>query len=256
MLRFGRYPLTTMRTTSLLLLGIILLGFVGFAKSSRSAQNNTETPGVFPLSEGTSWTYQGIVRWSDNNSDNVSETQVTWTSQLKRVIRREHLTAAVINGFPTDLDWSDGHPQPADSLIVVPDSGDYYFVRSENAKVGLKRLGDSGDSLQDLVDPDDILLRLPLVKGKKFCGDSEQETREDDMYCWVVSSVDQISLLNVKGLEPKEYQVYEVSFRTNPDDTQLQFLPGVGLVGYSYHHHGTVADTELNLIALHPGDTK
>jgi len=75
--------------------------------------------------------------------------------------------------------------------------------------------------------------------------------RDDNMYCWVVSSVDRISLLKVKGLEPKEYQVYEVSFRTNPDDTVLQLLPGVGLISYQYHHHGSIADTELKLVAFH-----
>jgi hypothetical protein len=254
MLRFGRYSLTTMRTPPILMLAIVLLGFVGFAQSSPFAQNNTEA-GVFPLSEGTSWVYQGIVRWADNNSDKVSETQVTWTSQLKRVIRREHLTAAMINGFPTDLDWSDGHPQPADSLIVISDRGDYYLVRSDDVKVGLKRLGDSSDSLQDFLSPDNAFLRLPLVKGKKFC-DPEGMARDDGMYCWVVSSIDRISLLDVKGLEPKKYQVYEVSYRTNPDDMELQLLPGVGLIGYSYHHHGTVADTELNLIAFRLGDAK
>ena len=90
-----------------------------------------------------------------------------------------------------------------------------------------------------------------MAKGKKFCSDPEPMAREDDKYCWVVSSVDRISLLKVKGLEPRQYQVYEVSFKTNPDDTELQFLPGVGLISYQYHHHGSIADTELKLVAFH-----
>ena len=56
-----------------------------------------------------------------------------------------------------------------------------------NVKDGVKRLADSSDSLQDLIDPDDVFLQLPLAKGKKFCADSEQMTREDDEYCWVVT---------------------------------------------------------------------
>jgi hypothetical protein len=208
---------------------------------------------LFPLSEGTTWTYQGVVRWSHENSNDVSERQVTWTTQVKRVTRRQHLIAAVINGFPSDLNWSDGHPQPNDSLLLASDDGGYYVRPFGDVKDGVKRLENPSDSLQDLIDPDDLFLQLPLAKGKKFCGDTEQMAREDDEYCWVVSSVDRISLLKVKGLEPKQYEVYEVSFRTNPDDTKLQFLPGVGLIRYQYHHHGTVAETDMELVAFHSG---
>jgi hypothetical protein len=239
-----------MRVLRKLIIGMILLGFVGFAKSDLPAQN-PEPPEVFPLAEGTSWVYQGTVRWFDFSSGKAVKTRVTWTTQVKRVTRRQHLTAAVINGFPWDLDWSDGHPQPIDALLLASDDGGYYESPLENVKDGVKRLADSSDSLQDLVDPDDILLQLPLAKGKKFCGDTEQMAREDDEYCWVVNSVDRISLLKVKGLEPKQYQVYEVSFRTNPDDTELQFSPGVGLISYQYHHHGSIADTDLKLVAFH-----
>ena len=241
-----------MRTLRKLIIGMILLGFVSFAKSDLPAQN-PEAPQVFPLAEGTSRVYQGTVRWFDFSSVKAVKTRVTWTTQVKRVTRRQHLTAAVINGFPWDLDWSDGHPQPVDALFLASDDGGYYERPLENVKDGAKRLADSSDSLQDLVDPDDMLLQLPLTKGKKFSCDSDTVARDDNMYCWVVNSVDRISLLKVKGLEPRHYQVYEISFRTNPDDTELQFLPGVGLISYQYHHHGSVADTDLKLVAFHSG---
>jgi hypothetical protein len=35
---------------------------------------------------------------------------------------------------------------------------------------------------------------------------------------------------------------------TNPDDTELEFVPGIGFISYRYHHHGTVADTEMGLV--------
>jgi hypothetical protein len=239
-----------MRPLRKLIIGMILLGFVSFAKSDLPAQN-PEAPQVFPLAEGTSWVYRGTVRWFDFNSAKAAKTRVTWTTQVKRVTRHPHLTAAVINGFPWDLDWSDGELQPSDALLLASDDGGYYVTQFDDVKDGVKRLADLSDSLQDLINPDDVFLQLPLAKGKKFCSDPEQMTREDDEYCWVVSSVDRISLLKVKGLEPKQYQVYEVSFRTNPDDTELQFLPGVGLVSYQYHHHGSIADTDVKLVAFH-----
>lgn len=239
-----------MRAFRKLIAGMILLGSVTFAKGDLATQN-PEPPEVFPLSEGTSWVYQGTVRWFDFNSVKAATTRLTWTTEVKQVTRRQHLTAAVINGFPSDLDWSDGHPEPADSLLLASDDGGYYFRSFENIKDGAKRLADSNDSLQDLIDPDDVFLHLPLVKGKKFSCDPDAVARDDNMYCWVVSSVDRISLLKVKGLEAKQYRVYEVSFKTNPDDTELQFVPGVGLISYQYHHHGSIADTELKLVAFH-----
>lgn len=234
-------------------LGFFTFIFLSSLWSILHGQEVMSSSSLFPLSEGTKWTYEGVVRWSHENSNGVSERQVTWTTQVKRVTRHQHLTAAVINGFPSDLNWSAGHPQPSDSLLLASDDGAYYVRPFEDVKDGAKRLADSSDSLQDLIDPDDIFLRLPLAKGKKFCGDTEQMAREDDEYCWVVSSVDRVSLLKVKGLEPKQYEVYEVSFRTNPDDTELQFSPGVGLIRYQYHHHGTVAETDMELVAFHAG---
>jgi len=233
-----------------LTIGMILLGFVSFAQSDLPAQNS-KAPEVFPLVEGTSWVYQGTVRWYDFNSVKVAKTRVTWTTQVKRVTRHAHLTAAVINGFPWDLDWSDGDLQPSDALLLASDDGGYYVSQFDDIKDGVKRLADSNDSLQDLINPDDVFLQLPLTKGKKFSCDSDAMARDDNMYCWVVSSVDRISLLKVKGLEPKQCQVYEISFRTNPDDTELQFLPAVGLISYQYHHHGSIADTDLKLVAFH-----
>ena len=77
--------------------------------------------------------------------------------------------------------------------------------------------------------------------------------RDDDMYCWAVNSVESVSLTNVKGLAPKRYEVYEIDYRTNPDDITLQLLPGVGVIRYQYHHHGTVAETDVKLVAFHTG---
>ena len=46
--------------------------------------------------------------------------------------------------------------------------------------------------------------------------------------------------------------VFQLQYLTLPDDTTMELVPGVGLVSYQYHHHGTVADTELQLVEFHP----
>jgi hypothetical protein len=75
------------------------------------------------------------------------------------------------------------------------------------------------------------------------------------MYCWVVGSPHPAALGGVKGVAPGSRVAFEVEFRTNPDDEEFEFVSGVGITRYEYHHHGTIADTELRLAEFHPGDT-
>ena len=86
-LRFRAILQETMRVFHKLIAGMILLGSVTFAKGDLATQN-PEPPEVFPLSEGTSWVYQGTVRWFDFNSVKAATTRVTWTTEVKQVTRR------------------------------------------------------------------------------------------------------------------------------------------------------------------------
>jgi hypothetical protein len=61
-------------------------------------------------------------------------------------------------------------------------------------------------------------------------------------------------LSHVKGLTPGPRAAYEVEYDTNPDDEEFEFVDGVGITKYGYHHHGTTADTELHLIEFYPLD--
>src|SRR5260370_41655083 len=94
---------------------------------SRSTAEVSEHP--FPMLEGTHWNYQGLVRWT-HDINHVSETKVTWRAEVRRFIRHGDIRAAVVNGFPSDLDWSDGRPQPSDSLLIESD-GKFYMIANE-----------------------------------------------------------------------------------------------------------------------------
>jgi hypothetical protein len=205
----------------------------------------------FPMSKGTYWIYRGTVRWF-NGREGGATTKVTWKTEVQKVIRRGAFVAAVIKGFPSNLDWSDGDPKPGESLLIRTDKDDYYLLGADEAQEGIKTLRDSNTSVDGLLNADDLILHLPLKKGGKFC-DADSMTREDDMYCWVVSSADPASLNDVKGLPASSREAYELRYATNPDDTTYTFVPGVGIVSYEYHHHGTVADTELKLVEFHAG---
>jgi hypothetical protein len=229
-------------------LGLVLLFF---SSDSSSGQNSSLTTDAFPPSQGTYWIYRGIVRSQGPNSK-VSENKVTWKMQIKRVIRRPNVTAFVINGFPSDLDWSDGTAEPQDSLVIQTQDNKLYRIEIQALPDTLRRLGDPHDDLAGVLNDNDLFLKLPLHKGDKFC-EAESMTRNDGMYCWVVESVRSASFKAVKGLPSFQRKAFTVSYRTLPDDSEFDFVPGLGITGYGYHHHGTVAETEVRLVEFHPG---
>jgi len=203
------------------------------------------------MNEGASWVYRGIVRWYDMQSQRTVTTKVTSRSEVIRVIRRNGLEATVIKGFPADFNWSEGHA-PANSWLFVrtEDNELHWFTYDREIEQRLRRLDNPQDFLQGMLTDDDLLMRLPPKKGMKFC-DEEAKARPDDLYCWVVASEREVTLNDVRGLEPAKHTAFLLKYVTNPDDTELEFVPGVGFISYRYHHHGTVADTEMSLVEYH-----
>lgn len=185
-------------------------------------------------------------------SNEVSETRVTWKTEVLQLITRNGLSAAVIRGFPSDLNWSDGHPNPQDTVLIRSAQDKFYLISSENAADALRRLNDPNDSLADLFSDDNLFLGLPIKAGSEFC-DAEGMARPDGMYCWVVGAPKRISLAGIEGTRAHEAIAYTIEYRTAPDSSGFVFEPGIGIVRYEYHHHGTVADTVLRLIEFHPG---
>jgi hypothetical protein len=231
------------------LFGLLLLSCVTGTLCGRA---NEESAEPFPMSAGTYWVYGGIVRWT-TRANKSSETKVEWKTQVRQTLEHGRYAAAVINGFPSQLNWSTGKQQPEDSLLIRSPSDKFYWISPEQTKSALGRFENQQDSLQSLLQDDDLFLQLPLTKGKKFC-DPEEMNRDDDMYCWMVESAERVSL-NVAGVSRADCLSYKIRYVTNPDDIEYEFVPGIGLTSYAYHHHGTIADTELALLEFHPASS-
>lgn len=57
------------------------------------------------------------------------------------------------------------------------------------------------------------------------------------------------ALKNIKGRQSeKEGVKYLLARRTGPDHTFIEFMPGVGILRYTYGHHGTGAEADLRLV--------
>jgi len=203
----------------------------------------------FPLKEGAYWIYKGNVRWTVINSSEVAEQEITWKMEVKRVIQRNDIFGYEMLGAPWDLAWYEQGKEPSEYGIIQA-GGNFYRTSIE----AVRRLEDENDFLGDLVNEYDIFLDVPLISGKKFC-DLDSLTRSDGMYCWVVGDAIQGNVKDIKGLASSdalfEFPIYN---GTNPDHSIMHFIPGVGISGYEYHHHGTVSDVEVRLIKCYSGE--
>jgi hypothetical protein len=214
------------------------------------AQNPDTPREFFPLTAGTYWVYKGTVRWDDPESDKPGSAEVTWKMTVDKVIRKKGLTAAIMTGFPADLDWSAGAAEPKPWLILEDEKRQVYY-ENLGPDFDLSKIGGEDQDLEKFLVEDNFFFQWPLRAGAKFC-DAEGKNRKDNLYCWVVVEAATAKLGSVKGAPAAEQLVFRLQYLTLPDDTVMEVVPGLGLLSYKYHHHGSVADTELQLVEFHP----
>ncbi|MGO9591327.1 MAG: hypothetical protein ACLP3K_14930 [Candidatus Acidiferrales bacterium] len=234
---------------NILLVALLLALFAG------SARGQDKTADDFPLTPGTYWVYQGTVRYWVKGLENGRIAHVTWTTSVTRAIHPEGLTIAVVKGMPGDLDWSEGNATPKLSIVIRTQDAKFYLLEGDEAKSAVAELDNLHYSWEQVPIDDDWFLQLPLAEGKKFC-DADGMKSDDGLDCWVTSPAHPMSLTSVKGIQPGKRVGYRVEYATLPDDMEFDFVPGIGMVTYEYHHHGTTADTELHLLEFHDGGAK
>jgi hypothetical protein len=214
------------------------------------ASRQKQQRGGFPMQKGYCWVYRGGATWVEIGSSAVRETTLTWRMEVTEVIERRHVRAAVLDGFPADLNWFSTGQERKVYLLVEIGTGAYYLVAEPRAEDVRARLMDTGDPLQGLVGSGELFLELPLVEGKVF-GEVEQITRQDGLYCWVVDGESKKDLSEIEGITDSEpIPEYILSYQTLADHTVINFVPGIGITRYQYHHHGSVAEVDLSLTEI------
>jgi|HubBroStandDraft_4_1064222.scaffolds.fasta_scaffold49537_2 hypothetical protein len=215
-----------------------------------TAQQPSSTQQFLPLTPGTWWLYRGTVTWADAQTEKEVQANVTLKMTVEKVIQKPEFTIAVLSGFPRDLDWATGEVAAMPWLLIETKRHEIYY-NSPPPDFDYAKLEKDAASLDKLLSEDNLLFRWPLKKGMKF-GDAESVRRDDDHYCWVVATQETKKLDDIKGLPSRSADVFLLQYITNPDGTEMEISPGIGILSYQYHHHGTVADTSLTLVEFHP----
>jgi len=105
---------------------LLWLLFCPLLSSPQSAPHDSTE--FFPFSVGTYWVYKGTVRWDDPEGEKPASAEVSWKMTVQRVIRTKTVIAAVMTGFPADLDWSAGTTEPKPWLILENEKHQVYYL--------------------------------------------------------------------------------------------------------------------------------
>jgi hypothetical protein len=216
-----------------------------------TAYPSSQVADYFPLATGAYWIYQGTVKWTRPNStaSDVVEQAIQWKMEVMRQIEDNDIVGYEMQGAPWDLAWYEEGQEPSKYAIIRVGTARFYQTSVDT----MLRLLDQNEALRALVNGDDLLLDIPLITGKKFCGDFSI-ARPDGMYCWNVGKVAQADLKNVRGIDTSEpLDEYPIFQATGPDFSGFTFVPGVGITSYTYQHHGTISECDIRLIEFHPG---
>lgn len=196
--------------------------------------------GAVSQPQGFSWTYSGTRRWSIGGVREKSE-RVTWTTTVVETRTLSDETLALVRGFVTELAWSDPSSKPSLSVLVCSAGCLFHFETSsdDETRDAFARWDAS------LLERAKLLLETPLQDGQIFGQDSP---RTDRMYGWTVetmSSPPRIPRSCGIGRGPG----YRLAYRTMPDHQMIEWWSGIGVTGYVYEHHGTVAGADVRLVA-------
>ncbi len=126
---------------------------------------------------------------------------------------------------------------PANAPIEI---GEVYAYRSK-LKVGKARWED----IERVMSRDSGLkYGFPLKVGMKWAEECDFK-RSDNMYCKYVEKIEDVTV--PAGTFRNCFKIVHM---TCPDEEAEWYYPGVGIVKYEYHHHGTIIDEVCELKAV------
>lgn len=212
----------------------------------------------FPLEKGNYWIYRGEVKWSEPDGGSVvvngvkmqtnatRSKNLTWKMEVVDTVQKDIVFAALVKGMPGDLGWYKPDKERGDYCIVRVGTGHYHLFEGEQALQAWEKIQGKSNDLHDLVNENTLFLDVPLIAGKVY---GEFANTPQGRYCWVVEGESPFDSSSLKGFPSAASKTsFIVSFHTTPDHTYVEFVPGLGITGYIYGHHGTVSECDIKLV--------
>jgi len=188
-----------------------------------------------PLRVGTVWVYSATVSWTDSPSQNVRDTTLTWRTEVLSVRDSAEARIAVVRNWYTALAWWEPSKLPDTTRILCVGDKVYHMDR---------------ESIRAPID-DDLLFSFPLATQKLY--GRNPKDRDDTFYAWYVESAIIADSAMIRMGAQRGDSAFTITYRSLPDHQILVFVRGLGIVEYTYGHHGTVADAMARLVEFSLG---
>ena len=203
---------------------------------SSCSDSSTYKKKLFLLTEGNFWNYHGSFNGKTLNV----------RMQVMKVMKDGEVTFALMKGFPSDVMEGENWEAGLWGLIAV--NGHYYRVTGSRVDSIRNKLLDTTGVHSGLVTDADLFMTALYDTGQVY-GEASQLTRADGNYFWKVSERKAWEASSIKGLKVSgTFDRFTLNFRTVPDETIIEMVPGVGIVRYQYCHHGTPAELDMKLV--------
>jgi hypothetical protein len=201
-----------------------------------------------PLAPGTTWTYRASVAWTPAGGSDIKRDTITWTTRVLTRKTTDSIAVVTVRDWPAALAWWEPGQGPHTSVLMCTRGRVYLLPASEGTADAL------ADSLIGAIRhplADDLILQFPLHKGDLFGRDSTD--RPDTFYAWYVETVDPMPANHLGWPVGAADSMYTLVYRTMPDHEIVRVVPHLGLVSYTYAHHGTVAEASAELVDFRAG---
>jgi hypothetical protein len=225
---------------AVVLIALVIAGCAArFHNDSKSGAADTS---LLQLKKGSQFNYVGTLEWTVGT--NVSRTNIDWVMEVVDVVKGERAEAAVVRGFLRDLAWYEPGEKPG-FTVIASEHNRVYEISCEDesrARARAETIATKG------MDPNaEAWLDLPLKNGKRWEFNPE---RIDLWYCWYVED-EELRTYAAPGLPTREKaRTWSIVYRTAPDHQIFKIADGVGIVGFEYGHHGTVASAKVALSGM------
>jgi hypothetical protein len=196
---------------------------------------------ALPLRPGWAWSYAGSALWSSGGGTQADSAAVSWTMTIVGARDAGSTRIALVRGFVNQLAWYEPSTRPRLSLLAC--RGPQLF--------GLEPASDSAAQSayahwsDSLLLKAEVLLDLPLHDGQLF---GQNPPRNDPLYGWSVAAIRPGALRPLPAsCGHSVAHRFELTYRSLPDHSVIEWQPGLGRTRYTYGHHGTPAATEVHL---------